>query len=424
MFPIMKKIFTIMPLMLLFACSGGDGGKYETVLKATVLGDTRQFAIAPMHNNSHDYSKEDIVDVVDGKFEITLKGGQKVCYEVVPYDNVVSEGIYYSFELFPDSSVVEVTIRPIEEYTLSEVKGGELNRKMTAFRSGVNEKFTPVFEAFYAKMDSMRMAGNYYSPEMMAVYDKLDKASSKEESMPLYKERDDLCAAKKDLTPEARVVQDQLDVVNAESKKYKYDYIISNPDIFSYSMLLKDLLYPRTVLEQLEDQQIAAYRILENKYPDHVYTTIAGGIVNARENLKPGGQYVDITAPDLSGVQHTISEEIKGKVAIIDFWASWCGPCRINSKKVIPLYERYKDKGFTVVGIARENNDADAMKKAIETDGYQWLNLVELDDSGMIWHKYGMSNAAGRVFLVDKEGTIIYIDPTAEQIEEYLSANL
>ena len=115
---------------------------------------------------------------------------------------------------------------------------------------------------------------------------------------------------------------------------------------------------------------------------------------------------------------------IQGKVALIDLWASWCGPCRINSKQVIPIYEKYKNKGFTVIGVAREQGSDARMKEAIKKDGYPWLNLIELNDTNQIWTKYRIPNAAGGTFLVNAEGIILAINPTVEEIESILQKEL
>ena len=96
----------------------------------------------------------------------------------------------------------------------------------------------------------------------------------------------------------------------------------------------------------------------------------------ASREIKLGGKYIDFTAPDAEGLPHTLSKEIEGKVALIDLWASWCGPCR--------------------------------------------LNLIELNDAGKIWEKYGIGNAGGGTFLVDKEGKILLIQPTAEEVKASL----
>ena len=139
--------------------------------------------------------------------------------------------------------------------------------------------------------------------------------------------------------------------------------------------------------------------------------------------LRVGGRYIDFTAADKDGCRHTLSEEIGGKYALIDLWASWCGPCRQASVSMIPVYTRYKDRGFTVVGVARERSKA-SFRKALERDGYPWLNLVEIDDENGIWERYGKTYSAGGTYLVAPDGTILAIDPTAEEVEDILKERL
>ena len=91
-----------------------------------------------------------------------------------------------------------------------------------------------------------------------------------------------------------------------------------------------------------------------------------------------------------------------------------------TSKSFVPLWEKYRDKGFTIVGIAREKNDTRAMEGAIERLGLPWLNLVELNDNDKIWMKYGADNKAGRVILVDSGGKIVAVDFDAAELEKHL----
>ena len=62
------------------------------------------------------------------------------------------------------------------------------------------------------------------------------------------------------------------------------------------------------------------------------------------QGIKVGERFIDFTAPDANDEMHTLSEEIKGKIALIDLWASWGGPCRREAMSMKPLYESYKDK--------------------------------------------------------------------------------
>lgn len=87
---------------------------------------------------------------------------------------------------------------------------------------------------------------------------------------------------------------------------------------------------------------------------------------------------------------------------------------------MIPLYEAYKDKDFTVVGVARERDNDSAMRKAVQQDGYPWLNMLEIGDRTRLWERYGAGNAGGRTVLVDATGTILVLDPTAEEVEAIL----
>ncbi|KFC57588.1 hypothetical protein FEM08_36350 [Flavobacterium gilvum] len=92
----------------------------------------------------------------------------------------------------------------------------------------------------------------------------------------------------------------------------------------------------------------------------------------------------------------------------------------MTSKSYIPVYEKYKDKGFVIVGVAGEFKNTDAYKIAIAKDKYPWLNLIELDNKNGIWNKYNISNSGGSTFLIDSKGKILAIHPDAEQLEKIL----
>jgi peroxiredoxin len=93
----------------------------------------------------------------------------------------------------------------------------------------------------------------------------------------------------------------------------------------------------------------------------------------------------------------------KGQYVLIDFWASWCGPCRQENPNVLRAYETFKDKNFTVLGVSIDEKE-DAWVKAVKQDGLVWVQL--LDRTAEIAKMYGI-NAIPKNFLVDPSGKII-----------------
>ena len=176
------------------------------------------------------------------------------------------------------------------------------------------------------------------------------------------------------------------------------------------------------VLDAMEPYLTLYHDKLINLYPNHpIHQQIA--TAETAYHLQPGKPYIDYDVRNIDGQPVPISSLIRGKVALIDLWASWCGPCRRHSIAMIPIYEKYKDKGFTVVAIARERN-REAMENAAKKDGYPWPSLLELNDENQVWRKNGASNAGGAMFLIDRDGTILSTSTDAEELEPLIKRAL
>ena len=112
---------------------------------------------------------------------------------------------------------------------------------------------------------------------------------------------------------------------------------------------------------------------------------------------------------------------LKGKVVLLDFWASWCRPCRAENPNVVRLYNKYKDKGFTVYSVSLDQNK-DKWMAAITQDQLTWSNHVsELTGwKSSAGNKYGVSSIP-KTFLIDAKGKIIAYDLRGNDLEKKLS---
>jgi len=131
--------------------------------------------------------------------------------------------------------------------------------------------------------------------------------------------------------------------------------------------------------------------------------------------VKVGQQAPEIILPGLTGDSVRLGD-LKGKVVLVDFWASWCGPCRQNNPGLVKLYKKFQDKGFEILSISIDKK-ANDWKKAITTDNLSWTQAN--DDKG--WEAsstlvYGV-DAIPASFLVDKEGVIRAINADGEELE-------
>lgn len=156
---------------------------------------------------------------------------------------------------------------------------------------------------------------------------------------------------------------------------------------------------------------------LKATYPESEYTTMyttelsnmekAMARAQAQELIKTGQPAPEIALPNPDGKVLKLSD-LKGQVVLLDFWASWCGPCRRANPHVVQTYEKYKDRGFTVFSVSLDRpGQAERWKQAITQDKLTWPNHV----SDLQYWNSAPANTYGvrgipKTFLIDKDGTI------------------
>lgn len=136
------------------------------------------------------------------------------------------------------------------------------------------------------------------------------------------------------------------------------------------------------------------------------------------KQLKTGDRYVDFE--QLNTVGNTVRlSDIKAKYVLLDFWASWCGPCRGENPNLVKTYSKFKDKGFAVLGVSLDD-DKTQWLKAVKDDNLAWENVSELkgfrNKAALIYGIYFIPNN----FLIDQSGSIIATNLRGEELDQKL----
>ena len=137
---------------------------------------------------------------------------------------------------------------------------------------------------------------------------------------------------------------------------------------------------------------------------------------------KYGNDAVEIALPSINGDTLRLSS-LKGKVVLLDFWASWCGPCRSANKELTRLYPKFKDKGFEIFSVSLDDSPQN-WKKAVAKDKVTWLQVIDPGgweaSTALTWNIYALPTS----YLIDQQGKLIAMDLEPRQLEKALKSLL
>ncbi len=375
----MKKIaFIALLSTLLFSCSKVKDGEFILEGEAKGVANGKK-VVLHKQDDSLGMIPVDTTSIKDGKF--TFKGKVKE-----PFMHLVQiEGI--NIETF---------------YTVLE--SGEI--KMVIDKDSIQKT---------------RISGTYNNDEMQSFTDKRNEfqATIKEFE---YKNQSKLAIAQNE-NDEKTIKQLQADyaVLQKNLKDYVVKYIEGHPKSYISTLLIGSLFAEFEPNLKLIEKY---YNGLDQSLKDNPEGKKIVKKLNEFKKVDVGKRAPDFSAQSPDGKSISLKESL-GKVTIIDFWASWCGPCRQENPNVVALYNEFHAKGLNIIGVSLDD-DAAKWKEAILKDGLSWTHVSNLKKwKDPIAIQYGI-NSIPKTFVLNSFGVVVGKDLSGKElrakVEELLAA--
>ncbi len=212
-------------------------------------------------------------------------------------------------------------------------------------------------------------------------------------------------------------IESKRKVLQTQQKQVLADFITNNPDSYISLLALGSISGPAPEPAEIEP--------LFNKLSAELRNSTGGQAIHeqllALKSTAIGATAPDFIQNDVDGKPVKLSS-FRGKYVLLDFWASWCGPCRQENPNVVKAYYQFKDKNFTVLGVSLDKpNDKNAWLAAIKSDGLVWTQVSDLkywnNDAAAL---YGI-HSIPQNYLIDPQGKIVAKNLRGEELEEKLT---
>ena len=309
-------------------------------------------------------------DFKRGKFTLTAVAEEPVVAQLVV------DGFAGGFTLFAEPGVTYETY--LSEGDNYYIRGGQLNDSYTAHMKE-SAAMRKAIDDMQSRYDSLRTARKFRS---------------------------------------ASQVNDSLQRQQNALRELTSTFLGSNDNIIAAYTIYSNLLMREASLRDTRSM----YATLGEGAKGSQYGRIIKERIKRLEKTEGGAQAPDFTLTDPQGNAVTMSS-VKGKIKIIDFWASWCGPCRLNNPALRKLYDELHPLGLEIIGVSLDTNKA-AWEKAIEKDGLTWINVSSL--KGWKCDLISLYNITGvpALFVLNENNQIIATGLRGEQLREFLEERL
>ena len=410
---------TIITILFALVAMAGLGQVKCHVVGTVADGVERQtFYVAQQGTADDDDAKWTEVNVKDGSFSLDIVADTTEMYEMIE-DHW--QGGHFALFLV-ENDTVHITITPEDDDArIDVIAGGPEQEKWLKMQRMSKDLFGQEAEVIDRKLDSLYEDDLVYSEayrRLQEERDTYDRANPDNVHAleTIYARMNSMKHDKSAYSPEARKLIEAHDSLHAQVDAWTKAYKANHPMLYGLLYLEVSMLYAYDDINEARPYLDEYHQLYENLFPEHpVHQRIA--LKERGLRLQPGQPYFDdYEAATADRETVSVGSLYRGRVAIINMWGSWCGPCRAHAKALIPIYEKYHDAGLTVVAIAREWN-MDSFRRAMERDQYPWPSLVDYQDRYGVWEKHANKDGSGKILLIDRDGTILSTSTDAEKLE-------
>lgn len=263
-------------------------------------------------------------------------------------------------------------------------------------------------------LNDIEFNGNTSANDFISFGKKLEKVKPPPIYFKLFKEYDSLINKDFDLAKKVFLrIDSVLKILEIQNGLIANEWLNNHPN----SLLNSYIIYNYLNSKMIEDSVKKKFVDLPLKAKNNSWGKEMGHIVNY---LFVGGKAPSFILSDTSGIKQSLSDYTgKGQYVLLDFWAAWCEPCRINNPDLKKVYNEFKHKNFEIVGISFDKSKA-AWIDAIKNDNLFWPQLSSLKDGGLeIAKKYNVMSIPFSL-LLDPQGIIIAKNLKSDQLKKLL----